>query len=573
MATIGIVNISLGLASAVFSAGIKKARSEFKGFTDFVGSTKGMIAGALGAVGVGMGVNAIKDMVGNQMEAVDAAWKLSSALKMSTENLMGFGLVAKKEANIEDFNSELTKMAANLGQAATEGGPVADALGKLGLSATDLANGKMDDAFLSIAQKISEIKNPAEQAAAAVDIFGKNGKAMLPMFAEGAAGIRQGVAAAVEMGAAVKDFDAAQIVAAKDKFEELGMKIDGIKNQFVIALAPALLEMGDQLLALIPPAEQMRAVFIGGLKAVAYGVAFVIDIWYAFKTAALAVGVAIYGSLYGIAWFIEQLGKGVVWLINKISGTKIEMPDISSGLKGLMDEAARMTGESFNKTGQATVGVEKFFDSIEAKSAATAQALLQKKNDPAAAITESFQKNKQKIEEILNGLKDEIATFGMDAGDKKLFELGKLGATKEQLEQAKKDVAELKRLEDQKKKMDEGKQLTESMLNPIEKYDAEIEKLDGLLEANAIDVETYYRAVGKAQDDLRGGLGWKSELQKAGLQEQRFSYTYKADREVKDPLQDLGRQQVELQKRIAISNEKAAQTQEAIRESLKVGEL
>lgn len=59
--------------------------------------------------------------------------------------------------------------------------------------------------------------------------------------------------------------------------------------------------------------------------------------------------------------------------------------------------------------------------------------------------------------------------------------------------------------------MEEGRQLIAAMRTPAEAYAAEIERLNRLMQAGAIDADTYARAVAQAQDDLdRTGVSSRS---------------------------------------------------------------
>ena len=69
-------------------------------------------------------------------------------------------------------------------------GLASNAFTKLGLNAAELAKLPADQAFSTIAQKISEIQNPAERATAAMQIFGKSGQSLLPLMLSVAEGIK-----------------------------------------------------------------------------------------------------------------------------------------------------------------------------------------------------------------------------------------------------------------------------------------------------------------------------------------------------------------------------------------------
>ena len=128
-----------------------------------------------------------------------------------------------------------------------------------------------------------------------------------------------------------------------------------------------------------------------------------------------------------------------------------------------------------------------------------AKRLIAKLEQQAAA-------NAQKVTDIIADLQKDIATFGMGDGQKKLLDLQSLGATPDQLAQAKAMLAQLDALNAQKKKQDEMAQAAQSIFDstrsPLEKYEAQIGKLSELLNGGAIDWDTYGRAIRQARDEL-----------------------------------------------------------------------
>lgn len=121
-----------------------------------------------------------------------------------------------------------------------------------------------------------------------------------------------------------------------------------------------------------------------------------------------------------------------------------------------------------------------------------------------------------KIQGVIDGLEYEIQALSMSerqqAINNSLRQAG-VGITDRQAESIRSLAGELydyeQRLNDlndgldrEQKLMDEGAAVTEANRTAQEKYNDEIERLDGLLAANAISQETYGRAASKAFDDM-----------------------------------------------------------------------
>jgi hypothetical protein len=536
MSTLGNILVKLEASTAQFSSGIKKAEEGLQSLHSMAGKLKGALFAGLAIAGVGLGVDGIKNIIETSMTAAKSAWNMSSALGMSTESLMGLQIAAKHAGvDTEAFNSGLNKMAKNIGEAAINGGSAAEKLSRLGLNAKDLANMGMDKAFSQIASKIGSIQNPAERAAAMVELFGKGGQALAPMFMEGAEGIEKAKQAAIESGAAMKDIDAAKLVAAHEEMEKIGERVEGIKNQFTIALAPVLSEMAKKILDLLPCADKMRNIFIDALRNIAKAVAAFMDVWTFFKIGVLTVIAGVEWALYGVIKYVEMVANSFIWLHNKVSSDQWE--DVHWG-EGIRKEAENTWATIKDMASQplALEKVDAFFDGIQDAANKTAEAMVAKKPHIIQALVDGFDEGSKKIKSIMDELQKSLDEFGMTAGQKKLFELKSLGAKPEEIKQAENLIRQLERLENQKKTMEEGNKIFEEMKTPMEKYQDQIGHIDDLLMAGVINSETYDRAVAKYQDELLKGD--KDKANKTGASTRRFEFALPEQAKLVDPMKE-----------------------------------
>lgn len=107
-----------------------------------------------------------------------------------------------------------------------------------------------EDQFLKLAQHIASITVPAEQARAAIELFGDAGYQLLPFFQKGEAGIRELCAEAEKLGLAFGGDDAEQAKALSQQLSALTAAASAAGRSIMAALAPALegvLEIGKQL--------------------------------------------------------------------------------------------------------------------------------------------------------------------------------------------------------------------------------------------------------------------------------------------------------------------------------------
>lgn len=108
---------------------------------------------------------------------------LSDRTGIGTQALQQFGYAAKLSgSSIDAVANAISSMSKNL--VGNNGGAVA-ALRELGLSQRALMAMKPEQAFLAITDAIKGVKNPMEQASAAMAIFGNGGKDILPAIKAG----------------------------------------------------------------------------------------------------------------------------------------------------------------------------------------------------------------------------------------------------------------------------------------------------------------------------------------------------------------------------------------------------
>lgn len=169
-----------------------------------------------------------------------------------------------------------------------------------------------------------------------------------------------------------------------------------------------------------------------------------------------------------------------------------------------LDETRRRL-EALRAPGENDSGV----DAAIAKAEELARRRIAAIEKPAREAAERMAKADAKVaadlERQIAGLTDKRAAF-IDQALSRLSE-GAGEAEREQVRRRAGDLYDRKQaiedlneaLEREQKLFDEGKQVTEANRTALEKYAAEVERLDELLAAGAIDAETHARAVAEAE--------------------------------------------------------------------------
>jgi hypothetical protein len=169
--------VSLYIKGTAFTKGLAKAKKELNEFGS--GIMK------IGAAVSGMGAAITGSLTGAILHFAavgDALDKMSLRTGVSATALAELGFAAEQSgANIEAVESALQRMQRNLGGIGPESIKTTAALEALGLSMADVRGLSPEDQFQLIAERIGDINDPAQRAAAAMAVFGQGGRQLLPM--------------------------------------------------------------------------------------------------------------------------------------------------------------------------------------------------------------------------------------------------------------------------------------------------------------------------------------------------------------------------------------------------------
>lgn len=212
--TIGSLVIDLVANTAQFSTDLKSA---VKTVEDGVGKIKDAFA-LLGGVFASAGIAELT------LETIQFGDELSkAAVKTNTgANAISELAFAARQANVDlpELVSSLDKMEKSISSAATGTGKSNAAFEALGISLDQIRKLSPDQQFAEIANQINKLKDPTDKARAAIELFGRAGADMLPLFAEGAEGIAKAREQAVQFG---QSFDS-------DQLKKLSDASDSVRN-------------------------------------------------------------------------------------------------------------------------------------------------------------------------------------------------------------------------------------------------------------------------------------------------------------------------------------------------------
>ncbi|WP_423206990.1 phage tail tape measure protein [Paracoccus yeei] len=217
-------------------------------------------------------------MIRSGLQTVDAEAKLAQSLGTTVASIQTLErageLAGVSMSGIEQATKDLTR---RLSQAAAGTGPAADALDRLGLSATDLMALPLDQRVGAINSAIESFVPAAERAAVAGQLFGEEGS--IAMSRIDTATLRQATEDVLAFGVVVSEQDADQIERTNDAISRLGLIWRGLSNQLAVAAAPALEAVANAMAAIAsrtgPLGIAIRGLFDNIGRLTTYAVTFV----------------------------------------------------------------------------------------------------------------------------------------------------------------------------------------------------------------------------------------------------------------------------------------------------------
>jgi hypothetical protein len=187
-----------------------------------------------------------------QAEVIDNASKLAARLGMTYGEFAGLSLAADLAGvSMDTIGAASQKAEIAFARAAAGSATATAAFTGLGLSVEQLNGMSAADRFDAIASAIAALPTEAQRAAAAVQIFGKSGSELLPLFAGGAEGIAAARAEAERLGLTLTNAQGQDVEAMNDSFTMVAKSIEGVVQQVVAYLAPAITAISEQFTTLV----------------------------------------------------------------------------------------------------------------------------------------------------------------------------------------------------------------------------------------------------------------------------------------------------------------------------------
>ncbi|GAB6188017.1 phage tail tape measure protein [Thermopirellula anaerolimosa] len=227
--------------------GLKAASKRLKAWGQSVTAAgQRMLSAGMAAVGGLLGASGLFASMGDRVA------KASQRTGIGVERLSELAYAAEQSgADLATLEAGLRRMQKTIAEAAGGSESAQEALANLGMSIQQLAGLSPDRQFMLIADRLAKIANPTERAAAAMELFGRSGTQLLPMIANGAAGLEALAERARQLGLVMATEDAEAAVVFGDLVSDLWKTVK--MGVFVIgsALAPVLTDFVQRALGVI----------------------------------------------------------------------------------------------------------------------------------------------------------------------------------------------------------------------------------------------------------------------------------------------------------------------------------
>lgn len=171
---------------------------------------------------------------------------MSGRTGIAVEQLSALKFAADQSGtSMEGLEKGVRKMQRTIIDAATGTESAREAFDLLGINLDEIRKLSPDEQFLRIGDALAGVANPTTKAALAMEIFGRSGAELLPLFAGGAQGVRELMAEAERLGLVMSTEDAVAAEAFGDMLQKAQATIARLVVSIGSALGPALSNLAE----------------------------------------------------------------------------------------------------------------------------------------------------------------------------------------------------------------------------------------------------------------------------------------------------------------------------------------
>ncbi len=387
------------------TADTRDAERNIKNFERSLGNLQEVSGQAAAALGIVTGAAAamtfaILKTAGAAGDLVDA----SDALGVSAAGLQKMQYAAQLAGvGADALNASIQKLSKNIYEGLIKSSaPAADAMNSLGLNIKEINALRPDEQFRRVSEALMAVENPAQRVALSMELFGKQGPAILKV-----AGELEKVRAITEsVGLGVTEQDIVALDEASDAVDQLAIMWDAGVKKAVAEIAPLVIGIVTEIQRAIKEAGGFEGIW-KAIKSVVHTVVNVATILGTIIATRLIVGAA---------QFAIQLGRAAIAAksLNVIlSRTPIGL--LAAGAAILADavgiDLVGGMGDVLDLTELQKIGNDKITAAVEERNTK-----LTKEGQLVSVVTEEQKKLAEAQKKALEALNDTIIRMEVQVG-------------------------------------------------------------------------------------------------------------------------------------------------------------
>lgn len=477
--SLGTLTIDLVAKTGGFVAGMDKAAKSAKDSMDKIGRTVGNAAAVVGA-GIAAAAGVVTAWTKSTIDAAVEIERLSQLSGTSAENFQrwaaGASTAGIEQAKLADILKDTQDKVGDFVQ--TGGGGMADFFEniapKVGVTAEQFRKLSGPDALQLYVSSLEKANLSQNDMIFYLEAIASDSSLLLPLLRNNGEAMGEWADKAEELGAILGSDTILAAKEAKKEFQTLGLVYEGLKNRIVEQLLPNLLALTEQFTDTAEGTsklDEISRIASTGMKLLGVTGTVVAGI---FKSVGGAIG--------GAAATLEALISFEPGRAFDLAKTVFD--DFNKNLMKTGEDAAKI----WNGTVKAIL--------IEEPPAPNTGNLSKGFEKESKKIVSDFEKAQDKIKDILQGISDDLETYGQTDSEKTIFGLMALGASDAQIEVAKLKLATLDWLD-----------ATVAGMEDIEQYENERqERARGVLESIQEEIELMGMTI--EQQEIYNNLKW-----------------------------------------------------------------
>ena len=216
-----------------------------------IGETKSQLTSTIGVItAVGTATMVAMQKASDATDRVD---KLSQKIGISRQGFQEWDFILSQSGtNIEKMQVGMKTLVNRMEESAKGSGVGADALKRLGVSATDSSGNlkKQEQVMEEVVRKMQDMPEGAEKSKLAFDLFGKSGLELMPLLNSVGGSVDELKDKAHELGLVLSDEAIDAGVNFQDAMDQLKRSLGGVGTQILATLMPTVTEWAGQIAVL-----------------------------------------------------------------------------------------------------------------------------------------------------------------------------------------------------------------------------------------------------------------------------------------------------------------------------------